>query len=588
MLRSSHREHSSLRTVRRGGAAALAILLALSGLALWASTATAQDRGFAAYVNTTALNLRAGPGTRTNIVGILLKYDAITVLERTPVGRATWYSIEAGGGYTNGWVNARYVEFGDVPAGAGLPEGPVDYGAQETPTLIKGSFKYQGPGACRDCHLESTGRFHLGASRVWEHHVHSSAYQNLKRDYTVEIARRTRGIDDPLNDWRCVKCHVTAFGADDSQIASSYSQEDGVTCEVCHGPSSEYADADHGPDVANREAIGFRILKNLPERREVCTSCHNPASPTYVPFNLREFSRDIAHWVDQGDRQYYADASTEAKRRDEAVEEARRERAAKALAERKKREAEAAAAAQSAAEREAAEKARAEAERVEKERLAALSAAQQEEEARSRAAAAEAEAEAAKAEAEAEAKRLAAEEKQRADEERKKAEAALAAEKAAAAERASQAEAARKKAEEQARAAAAKSTGIERFLEDVDDEITMNTDGDKYDVVKFLHLAHASKEYVPNGECQTCHHTQEGDESPEACSECHEIGGDADEEKKKKRAFHKKALRFPMEEGQEQVSCVGCHKSQNELLAMGKRTGEKAPTKCTLCHTRKK
>jgi hypothetical protein len=51
---------------------------------------------------------------------------------------------------------------------------------------------------------------------------------------------------------------------------------------------------------------------------------------------------------------------------------------------------------------------------------------------------------------------------------------------------------------------------------------------------------------------------------------------------------HKKTLPFPKEEGQEQVSCVGCHKSQNELLAMGKRTGEKAPTKCTLCHTRKK
>lgn len=591
MLRSSNREHAIHRTTRRRSSVAIASLIGLFGLfgpATWATDASAQDDGFSAYVNTTALNLRAGPGTNTNVVGILLKYDSITVLEQTAIGRATWYSIEAGGGYTNGWVNARYVEFGDSPAGAGLAEGPVDYGAKESPALIKGSFKYQGPGACRECHMESTGKFHLGASQVWEHHVHSSAYQTLKRDYTKEIARRARGIDDPLNDWRCVKCHVTAYGADKSQIAPSYSHEDGVTCEVCHGPSSQYADVDHGPGVANREAMGFRILKGLPERREVCTGCHNPASPTYVPFNLREFSRDIAHWVDQGDVHYYTDATTEAKRRDEAVEKARRERAAVELAERKKREAEAAAAAaasQSAAERAAEEEAKAEAERKEKARLAALSAAQQKEDASRKAAAAEA---AAQAEAKAEADRIAAEDERRAGEERKKAEAALAEEKAAAADKARKAEAARKKAEDQARAAAAKSTGIERFLEDVDDTITLNTDGKKYNSVEFAHLAHASNQYMPDGQCQTCHHTQEGDDSPEPCSDCHEIGGDADEEKKKSRAVHKKTLRFPKPEDQEQVSCVGCHKSQNELLEMGKRSGEKAPTKCTLCHSRKK
>ena len=120
---------------------------------------------------------------------------------------------------------------------------------------------------CAECHNEPTGAFHLGASRVWEGHVHSAAFETLKRDYTKEIARRARGIDDPLNDWRCVKCHVSAYGADESQIAPSYSNEDGVTCEVCHGPSSEYADRDHGAGVPNREDMVQQTRERTPAGR---------------------------------------------------------------------------------------------------------------------------------------------------------------------------------------------------------------------------------------------------------------------------------------------------------------------------------
>ncbi len=44
---------------------------------------------------------------------------------------------------------------------------------------------------------------------------------------------------------------------------------------------------------------------------------------------------------------------------------------------------------------------------------------------------------------------------------------------------------------------------------------------------------------------------------------------------------------FPKEAGQEQVSCVGCHQSQNALLGSGQRAGENAPTECSLCHKKK-
>ena len=117
--------------------------------------------------------------------------------------------------------------------------------------------------------------------------------------------------------------------------------------------------------------------------------------------------------------------------------------------------------------------------------------------------------------------------------------------------------------------------------------MTLNTKGVKYRSVEFSHAAHASGRYLPDGDCVTCHHEHEGDDAPEGCRECHAIGGDADEKKLKSRASHSKHFPFPKEPDQDQVSCVGCHKSQNELRKLGQRKGEVAPFKCTACHKRK-
>jgi len=549
--------HGALAVV--GSAAALCGVVAILG---WASTGAAQatfDGGQVAYVDTTALNLRADAGTKSAIVGILLKYDLITVFERKSVGASIWYGIEASGGYTNGWVSAAFVQFGSPPPGAAPEDGPVDYGAKRTPTLSDSSFQYVGPGKCAECHVDSTGSFHRGASQSWQQHVHAQAYNTLTREYTREISRRKRGIDDPADDWRCLKCHVTAYGAGRRQKASSYSDRDGVTCEVCHGPGGTYADAEHGPDNPNRETMGFRVLRDLGERREVCTSCHNPASPTYVPFNLREFSRSIAHWVDQSDEFYYPDAVSEADRRMRAVE-ARRAQAA--AGQTRKREARLEAAlAESQRDSQASEQERADAER----RIA----------------------EEAAQEAAAERRRQQAAERAALEERRLQAEAALASNTKADRER--ELASVRKASEAQALGAAKSSSGAEQYLEDVDETIQMNMGGAKYEAVAFPHLAHASKRYLPNGTCNACHHSLEGDDVPEDCGGCHAGGGEAKEQQgKKKRYVHTKGLGYPREPRQKQTSCVGCHQTQNVALIGGQRGGDHAPTKCTACHTRRR
>lgn len=269
-----------------------------------------------AYVTAIALNLRAKPDTESDVLGTLLKYDPVVIHDRARTGSTTWYAVQGAGGYLDGWVSAAYIAFGEPPT---RQKKEIDYGLPENPTLVKGPFKYVGVAACKKCHLETTGKFPRGAYPVWKGHFHSYAYRSLTRDYTKVIAKRWRGIDDPAHDWRCLKCHVTAYGAEPSQLASTYRQQDGVTCEVCHGPGSEYVKVDHGPGNPDRYKLGFQKLTNLEERQAFCTRCHNPVSPSYKPFNLQEFSRVILHWVDPDDGAYQKFAEETGKKLEKEV-----------------------------------------------------------------------------------------------------------------------------------------------------------------------------------------------------------------------------------------------------------------------------
>ena len=115
--------------------------------------------------------------------------------------------------------------------------------------------------------------------------------------------------------------------------------------------------------------------------------------------------------------------------------------------------------------------------------------------------------------------------------------------------------------------------GADQYLSQAADTMTLNKDGVKHQTVKFNHKAHAGKKYLPDGDCLTCHHSNEG-EKPVGCNDCHDVGGDASETKKKSNASHTKSP----EAGH--TSCVSCHKS-------AQAKGKDAPTKCTACHAKK-
>jgi len=518
------------------------------GTVVSTAPATLTARGEAAlvaYVKATALNVRADAGVKNPLVGILLKFDPVLITDHKRVGSETWYKIEAAGGYVDGWVSGAYLAAGASPVGRA---GEVDYGPPETPTLVRGNFKYVGVAGCQGCHSKPTGKFPKPAYAVWAHQVHADAFGILSLRYTKAISKRLRNIEDPEKNWRCLKCHVTAYGADPSQLASSYKDADGVGCEVCHGPGGEYARKKHGPSNPEREKMGFVKLANLADREHLCVKCHNPVSPTYKPFNVLAFSRDILHWVDPNDEAYVA-YSKEAGARvgEEGLRGEQPPPAATTPPPSPPTTAPAAAGAPT----------------KKKEKVPKGTAPSE----------AEGGQPATTPAPEAPAPDLSTPPPEVVKAVQKKKEEATKAE---------------RRADEigsrQVKSAAAKGGGgLDAMLASLPASMTLNRDGEKKGEVSFKHAAHASEEYVKGITCKTCHHTQKANEKPAKCMTCHRVGGDADEDEPKTKATHSKEAEF----GKKKVSCVGCHMSMNAELQEGKRTGNEAPTKCTTCHANK-
>jgi hypothetical protein len=145
---------------------------------------------------------------------------------------------------------------------------------------------YVGANGCKMCHASSS----RGAQfKIWEKTRHAQAYASLASDKAKEVAA-AKGISNPQESPECLKCHVTGYGADPSLFESSYSIEDGVGCESCHGAGKDYKKTKIMQDVEQAKENGLI----LPDE-EVCKKCHNEESPFYQPFNFDERFAQIAH-----------------------------------------------------------------------------------------------------------------------------------------------------------------------------------------------------------------------------------------------------------------------------------------------------
>jgi hypothetical protein len=146
--------------------------------------------------------------------------------------------------------------------------------------------RYVGSRVCMDCH---SGPEQGQQDILWMRGRHAHAYWNLAADWALFLAKLRPHYQDlvsPIDDQRCLLCHVAGAQDPDSLFAESFRPEEGVSCEACHGPGSEYIEPEA---MANREAFlaaGGRI-----PTEDTCRSCHRNSER----FSWAEWAPKIAH-----------------------------------------------------------------------------------------------------------------------------------------------------------------------------------------------------------------------------------------------------------------------------------------------------
>ena len=125
---------------------------------------------------------------------------------------------------------------------------------------------YVGASACAQCH---EGKAAGNQYSHWLLSAHAKAWATLATPEATVMARLSGLSDDPQKAPICLGCHATAADAENWERDPGFRIEDGVQCEKCHGPGSEYMDERvmRDPEAARR--AGLRRFT-----RRDCDVCH--------------------------------------------------------------------------------------------------------------------------------------------------------------------------------------------------------------------------------------------------------------------------------------------------------------------------
>lgn len=148
---------------------------------------------------------------------------------------------------------------------------------------------YIGTETCGMCHKTDKQGKQLD---IWKNSVHSKAFTTLTTEAADKIAKE-KGFETPAAKTAdCLKCHTSGHDVDVSLIGKKFKVEDGVQCESCHGPGSEYKDM---KIMKSREESVKNGLMVYEKTEDLCVKCHNSESPTFKEFNFDEMWNKIKH-----------------------------------------------------------------------------------------------------------------------------------------------------------------------------------------------------------------------------------------------------------------------------------------------------
>lgn len=143
-----------------------------------------------------------------------------------------------------------------------------------------GNAQYTGPGSCSSssCHGSVQP---LKEARVVQNEYstwivkdrHARAYDALTNQVSQRMAR-ILGLGAAEKAPKCLACH--ALNPPEEQRARTFAQRDGVSCESCHGPASEWLGQHTARGWIHQQSVqlGMYDTKDLARRGEKCLSCH--------------------------------------------------------------------------------------------------------------------------------------------------------------------------------------------------------------------------------------------------------------------------------------------------------------------------
>jgi nitrate/TMAO reductase-like tetraheme cytochrome c subunit len=174
-------------------------------------------------------------------------------------------------------------------------------------------YKYTGVKDCGRCHKKELMGNQLAA---WKKGDHSKAFETLKSEEAVKIAKERGMSTAPHESDDCVRCHATAHGLEASQIHKKpLKLSDGVQCESCHGPGSAFRKKKTMSDRDKALAAG---MWEPGKDEKICTECHNQDSPTWDEakgFDYEAMKKKIAHKIPEDVKGNYIALEKEERRK---------------------------------------------------------------------------------------------------------------------------------------------------------------------------------------------------------------------------------------------------------------------------------
>ncbi|MFQ5481484.1 MAG: multiheme c-type cytochrome, partial [Nitrospinaceae bacterium] len=161
------------------------------------------------------------------------------------------------------------------------------------PPTLDGSLKFTGAGSCNQakCHGHETKK-RANEYTTWiKAEIHSNGYSALFEKESKAIAKKYGIKGDPGKSQKCTVCHTLHLEDKPGLKGEKYDVNEGVTCELCHGPAEQYLEP-HAKPYAPKEVTGKELwaqrakrhvqsvkqgmwdAKNLRVRVETCVFCH--------------------------------------------------------------------------------------------------------------------------------------------------------------------------------------------------------------------------------------------------------------------------------------------------------------------------